>query len=140
MSRWLIGLGLVAGLALPTVRWRVLGTGGMFLLAQCLFPFAYAYQDYYFYACAVFLNAAFGFLLLGLLDSRVPRWCGWLVLLVPFAAELNTYWRGYRPLQMVQSNGGFPFTEALRDLVPQESVIIVAGADWAAMIPLYAQR
>src|SRR5258708_2656342 len=31
MSRWLIGLGLVAGLALPTVRLRLLGTGGVFL-------------------------------------------------------------------------------------------------------------
>jgi hypothetical protein len=41
---------------------------------------------------------------------------------------------------VVKSNGGFPFTEALRDLVPEGSVIIVAGADWAAMIPLYSER
>ena len=140
MPRWMVGLGLVAGLAGPETRWRVLGTGGVFLLAQVLFPFAYAYQDYYFYACALFLNVAFGFWLLGVLDSRLPRWCCWLVLLVPFAAQVTTYWRGYRVQQAVFANGGYPFTDVLRDLTPPKSVIVVAGADWAAMTPLYAQR
>lgn len=140
MSRWLIGLGLVAGLAFPAVRWRVLGPGSIFFLAQFLFPFAYAYQDYYYYACAVFLNVALGFMLLGLLDSRVPRWCCWLLVAVPFGAQLTTYWQGYRIGQSAQARGGHPFTDALRDLTPKGSVLVVAGADWAAMTPLYAQR
>jgi hypothetical protein len=59
---------------------------------------------------------------------------------VPFGAQLHTYGRGYYPQQVVVSDGGFSFTEVLRDLVPRESVIIVAGADWAAMIPFYAQH
>ncbi|HKB56763.1 MAG TPA: hypothetical protein VKC51_04170, partial [Lacunisphaera sp.] len=141
MLPWLILGGLASGLVfLPRVRWPALALAAVFFLAQLLFPFAYAYQDYYFYACAVFLLAAFGFVLSGLLDSRLPRWLCWLVLAVPFVAQLHTYWRGYYPSQMVQSNGGFPFTEALRDVVPKDSVIIVAGADWAAMIPLYAEH
>ena len=139
MPPWLIGAGLIAGLVFfPRERGRVLGLGGVFFLAQLLFPFAYAYQEYYFYACAVFVLGAFGFILHALLDSRLPRWCCWLVIAVPFAAQLNTYWRNYHDVQILRSNGGFPFTEALRDLVPRESVIIVAGADWAAMIPLYS--
>ena len=46
MSRWLIALFLGLGLALPVVRGRVLGTASLFFIAQLLFPYAYAYQDY----------------------------------------------------------------------------------------------
>ncbi|MDB6116009.1 MAG: hypothetical protein JWQ62_2954, partial [Lacunisphaera sp.] len=140
MSRWLIALGLLAGLALPGVRGRVVGIGGLFFLAQFLMPFAFAYQDYYFYSCVVFLDVALGFMLLGLLDSRLPRWCAWLLVLLPFAAQVTTYWQGYRKVQAVVHQGGYPFTEVLRDLTPTESVIVVVGADWAAMTPLYAHR
>jgi hypothetical protein len=141
MPPWLILATLVAGLVfLPRVRRPVLALAGVFFLAQILFPFAYAYQDYYFYACGVFLLAAFGFLLLGLLESRAPRWVAGLAVVFLLGAQLNTYARHYYLYQMVPSNGGFPFTDVLRDNVPQDSVIIVSGADWAAMIPLYAQR
>lgn len=140
MSRWLIALGLIAGLLIPSVRRRVWGTGGIFLLAQAMFPFAFAFQDYYFYACALFLNVAFGFLLLGILDSRLPRWGCWLLVLVPFAAQAAAYWTGYRTDQSVIAEGGAPYDYALRELTPKKSVIIVAGADWGAMTPLYSQR
>jgi hypothetical protein len=59
---------------------------------------------------------------------------------VPFAAQVTAYWRGYRTHQSVWAKGGFPFTEVIRDLTPKDSVIIVAGADWAAMVPLYSER
>lgn len=140
MSRWLIFLGLAAGLALPSVRWRVLGGGIWFFLAQFLMPFAYAYQDYYFYSCALFLHAALGFALLGLLDSRAPRWICWLLLLVPFVAQATTYWQDYRKVQSIVHRGGFPFDDVLREHTPRNSVIVVAGNDWAAMTPLYSQR
>jgi hypothetical protein len=141
MSRWLIAAGLIAGLsALPAVRGRVAAIGAVFFLAQFMFPLAYAYQDYYFYACAIFLNVAFGFLLIGLLDSRAPRWLCGVLLLVPLVAQGTAYWRGYRPVQAYYQNGGYPFTDVIRDLTPRNSVIVVAGADWAAMTPLYAQR
>jgi hypothetical protein len=139
MPPWVIGAGLIFSLVcFPAERRRVLGLAVVFFLAQVLFPYAYAYQDYYFYACAAFLLAAFGCALHAVLDSRLPRWGCWLVIAVPFAAQLDTYWRGYRCVQLVQSDGGFSYTTALRDLVPRESVIVVAGADWAAMIPLYS--
>lgn len=141
MPPWLIIAGLVAGLlAFPAQRWRVAGMAAVFFLAQLLFPFAYAYQEYYFYACAVFLLAGFGFVLHGLLDSRLPRGLCWLLVAVLPVAQLHTYWRVYHEQQNVRSDGGFSFTEALRELTPRESVIVVCGADWAAMIPLYAQR
>ena len=140
MPPWLIGLGLIAGLVMPAVRWRVLGTVAPFFLAQFLFPHAYADQDYYFYACAVFLHVALGFTLLGVLDSRVPRWGVTLVVLVPFAAQVRAYWLDYRQGQSTWHQGGYEFTELLRDVTAEKSVIIVAGADWGAVTPLYAQR
>ena len=140
MPRWLIGLLLVAGLALPGVRWRVLGTGSLFFIAQLLFPWAYAYQDYYFYACAIFLHVALGFVLFGLLDSRLPRGVVALVLLGPFAAQVRAYWQEYRLGQITVHQGGYTFTSLIRDTTPKNSVLVVAGADWAAMTPLYSQR
>ncbi|MBI2517724.1 MAG: hypothetical protein HYV95_12540 [Opitutae bacterium] len=141
MPSWLIGVTLVAGFAaFPAQRARVAGVVAVFFLAQLLFPYAYAYQEYYFYACAVFLFCGLGFILHGLLDSRLPRWLCWLLIAVLPAAELHTYWRVYRPGQIAVSQGGFSYTRALQAFTPRESVIVVCGADWAAIVPYYAQR
>ncbi|MDB6166990.1 MAG: hypothetical protein JWQ83_2130, partial [Lacunisphaera sp.] len=139
MPPWLLGVALLTGLiAFPAQRCRIAGLASVFFLAQLMFPFAYAYQEYYFYACAIFLLGGLGFALHGLLDSRLPRWLCWTLLLVLPFAQLHTYWRVYYPQQVVQSDGGFAFTDALRRFLPRESVIVVAGADWAGIIPLYS--
>lgn len=140
MSRWWLGILLVAGVVFRSSRRATLALGGVFVLAQLMFPFAYAYQDYYFYACAMFANAAVGFLLLALWDSKLPRWAGVLACLVPFAAQLTAYGRGYWVVQHTHTQPGYPVMEALRELTPRNSVLVVAGADWAAMTPYYAQR
>jgi hypothetical protein len=141
MAPWLVGVGLVAGLAVfRRVRGPMLGLAAVFFLAQLMFPFAYAYQDYYYYSCTVFLLAALAYVLFGVLDSRLPRWVCGLLIAVPFAALTTNYWHGYRTSQIIKTTGGFSGTEIIRDLSPKNSVIIVAGADWAAMIPLYSQR
>jgi hypothetical protein len=140
MSRWLIAAGLLLGLTLPAVRGRVLALGALFFLAQFLFPFAYAYQDYYYYSCAVYVLAALGFTLVGLLDTRLPRALVILALVVPLAAEVETYRRDYFQGQRRDFSGDMPYTAALRELTPENSVLVVAGADWAAVTPYYAQR
>jgi hypothetical protein len=141
MPPWLVIVMLLIGLAmLPAQRGRIAGLAAVFFLAQLLFPFAYAYQEYYFYACAVFLLGGFGCILHGLLESRFPRWLCWPLIAVVPAAQLHTYWHFYFPQQMIKSEGGFTFTRTLRDFTPRDSVIIVSGADWAAIVPLHAQR
>ena len=116
MPPWLLVVLLVAGLLfLPRARGLVLLSGCTFFLAQLLFPYAYAYQDYYFYSCALFLNVGMACLFFGLLDSRAPRWLFWLLLAVPVFAQLHTYRKSYYFAQIAQSEGGFPFTRALRD-------------------------
>ena len=141
LSRWVLSAGLLAGLALPVVRGRVLALGALFFAAQFLFPFAYAYQDYYYVSCAVYALAAIGVALAGLLDTRLPRWLVGVVVLVPFASEVKTYFRGgYFHQQSIRFDGDLPYTKALRELTPANSVVITAGFDWAAMTPYYSQR
>ncbi|HEY4301513.1 MAG TPA: glycosyltransferase family 39 protein [Candidatus Didemnitutus sp.] len=141
MVPWLLGLILLAGLLFfRRERGAILGLAGVFFIAQLLFPFAYAYQDYYFYSCAIFVVAAIGFILNGLLNSRLPRWCCVVLLAVPFAGLYADYWTGYRPLQIIRSAGGFSFTTLLRQATDPDAVVIIGGADWAPIIPYYSQR
>lgn len=141
MPPWVILTALAATLILlPAQRWRIAGLAAVFFVAQLLFPFAYAYQEYYFYACAVFLLAGLGFGLHGLLDTGLPRWLCWLLVLVLPAVQLQNYLRLYLPQQLVRTSGDISLTRALRELTPRESVLVVSGADWAAILPFYAQR
>lgn len=141
MPPWLLLGMLVAGLLLGrSVRLRVLALLAVFFWPQLLFPTAYAYQDYYYYACGVFLLAGLGLFLLALLDSRWPRLLVWLLIALPFAAQMHTYWRGYREQQALVGTGQRTFTEAVKDVTPPGSVIVVAGADWAPIVPYYAER
>lgn len=141
MPAWLVITGTVAAaVSGRSVRGWSLGLVAVFFAAQLLFPFAYAYQEYYFYACAVFLLAGFGFVLFGVLDSRLPRWVCALFIALPFGVQLKTYWHGYRVEQQAASEGGFAYTKLLRTVTSKNSVIVVAGADWAPIIPFYSQR
>jgi len=141
MNPWIIGAVLVAGTAIfGATRKRVLGLTAVFFFAQLLFPYAYAYQEYYYYACTVFLLAAIGFIFDGLLDSGLPKWCCWPLIALPFIAQFNTYWRSYFPEQRLTRDGGFNYTTVLRDHVPKNSIIVVAGNDWCPIIPLYSQH
>jgi 4-amino-4-deoxy-L-arabinose transferase and related glycosyltransferases of PMT family len=138
---WVIGVLVIGGAAmLRGERWRVLGAAGLFLAAQMMFPYAYAYQDYYFIAAAVFVVCAFGFVANGWFGSRAPRWLRWILVLVPFAPMYHTYARYYFDMQRVRSDGGTGLTHALRDYLPRGTVLIIAGTDWAAIIPYYAKH
>jgi hypothetical protein len=139
MDRWLLGAVLVGGLFLKRVRWAVLGIGGMFFAAQFMMPYAFAYQDYYYYICAVFAVVACGFVVSGLLDTKA-WWGGWALVAVLVGAQVHAYFGDYFQQQKIVHHGGYPMTDVIRDMTPKNSVIVVAGADWAAMTPLYAQR
>ena len=141
LPAWALGLLVLPGLFfLPSVRRPIAACAGCFLFIQALIPLAYAYQDYYFYTCAAFATVAIAFTFLGLLDSRLPRWLAVPLLLLPLAALIANYGQGYYPLQAVQSPGGSGLTETIKAYTPPNSVIIVAGNDWSAVIPYYAQR
>ena len=56
------------------------------------------------------------------------------------SGEVDAYRREYYREQSVVFSGDLPYTKALRELTPKKSVLVVAGFDWAAMTPYYAQR
>jgi hypothetical protein len=136
----LLALLVAAPLLVPRHRGKLLGLTAVFFLAQLLFPYAYAWQDYYFYSCAAFAVAALGLLAVGLWDSRLPRWLGAALVLLLLAGPVGTYWGNYRQQQAAVSFGSNAFTDTIRDLTPPGSVLVVAGHDWAAMIPYYSER
>jgi hypothetical protein len=151
LPAWALGLIVLPGIVfLPKVRWHIGAAAALFIVAQQLIPLAYAYQDYYFYACAAFATAAIAFTLHGLLDSRLPRWLSAPLVLVPLAALFGNYRTGaLRPAssgscyyhdQAVQSPGGSGLTESLKSFTHPKGIIIVAGSDWCPIIPYYAQR
>jgi len=137
---WIIAAVILVGVLFRGVRWRVLGAFGLFLAAQLTFPYAYAYQDYYFTACMAFLVCAVGFALSGVFSSAMPRWIRWPLMLAPFAGMYFAYAGYYWQEQKWESPGGTGLTVALRDYLPRTSVVVVAGGDWAAIIPYYSQH
>lgn len=132
---------VVGGIAvLPKARRPAAGLFMVFLLTQVLFPNAYAWQDYYFYSCAVFVAGALGFVLFGVWDSTAPRWAGVTLLLLVLGANARSYWVVYRPQQAQVSMGKMDFTENIKTMTPPGSVLVLAGYDWAPMIPYYTER
>ena len=140
LSRWLLVSVLVLGLFIKRARWQVGGIGGMFFLAQFMMPYAFAYQDYYYYICALFAVVAVGWVASTLIDQRKRSWAGLMLACVLIAAQVRAYKSDYYIQQSAVSNGGYAFTDVIRDMTPKNSIIVVAGADWAAMTPLYAER
>ena len=142
-SPLLIGLTLGVGLVLTPGKWRsILGLTGLWLFGQLAFPYAYAYQDYYFYSATFFLMLAFGVIVHGLVASPIrwgiPRSLRVVLAVFPLAIMLHGYWHGYGKMQRIQSNGGSGLTAMLRDMFPEGSVIMGLGFDWSAIIPYYS--
>lgn len=121
-------------------RWFILSGIGLFILAPAVFPFLYAWHDYYYYANAGFLAVAMGGAALALLDSRCPRWLGSLVVLGALALQFNGYRTRYLPEQRVPSNGHTGLTELLLNSTNFDDVLVVAGQDWSSILPYSAQR
>lgn len=138
---WVIFLMVGFGVLLLTrERKRVLIATGLFMFPQFLIPYAYTGQDYYYTACAVFLVGAFGFVANGVIDLAWPRWLRWVMALVPMAAMYLAYANYYYPQHRIWSPGGTGLTIALRDYLPQDSVVVISGSDWGPIIPYYAHK
>ncbi|MDB6126689.1 MAG: hypothetical protein JWM35_585 [Verrucomicrobia bacterium] len=141
VSPWVFGLALVTALFGPRRwRWSIVSGIALFALAPAVFPFLYAWHDYYYYANAAFLTVALGFSAVAVLDSRIPRWLGALVIAGALVLQGQLYWKNYRPEQLVVSEGDTGLTQALFDLTARDDVLVVAGQDWNSMLAWSARR
>jgi hypothetical protein len=118
----------------------VAGAFALFIIGQSLFPYAYALQEYYFYASTVFLLVALGVGWGGLAEGSRLRVLRAAALLVLPGVLLANYDRMYRDLQLVKSDGGTSLMHAIRDVTPADSVIIVVGEDWRPSTAYYSKR
>ena len=136
-------LALAGGLALVFgQRWwgGIALLVGLFFGVQMLFPILYAYHEYYYVANAFTLMMALGLALCGVLESRLPRWAAWALVLAVTAGQVMIYFQIYYPMQRGRSNGGSPITQALRVATEPDDVLVVAGNDWSSITPYFARR
>lgn len=144
ISQFVLGVGplavLIFGTALvePFYR-RVAAWGTLFFLGgPLLFTFLYFRHDYYYFANAVFLLGAAGFILAGLWDSpRVTAAGRWLALVLVFGGQVSLFFTGYGRILPRDPPG---LATVVRELVPPRDVVVVYGWDWNALLPYYAER
>ncbi len=143
-SPWVVLVTLVCGVALcrrARDRTMILGAAALWMFGQLAFPYAYAYQDYYFYAGAAFLMFAFGVAVTGLWENgRGPLILRGLIGLVPLAGMAHAYKSFYLPQQQIKSLGGSGMADVLRDFLPPDSVIVGLGQDWSAILAYYSKH
>lgn len=139
---WSIGLIVLLGLIICRhERKYILIFSFVWLFGQLVFPYAYAFQDYYFYAGAVFLVFVFGWVATGVLESGwLPKWARVVLALLPVAAMGYSYQGFYYNYQRVESDGGSAVTRILKEFLPRESVIVIIGQDWSAVVPYYSKH
>ncbi|GAB5560384.1 MAG: hypothetical protein SynsKO_20310 [Synoicihabitans sp.] len=122
-------------------RRYIVGALLVWIFGQLAFPYAYAYQDYYFYAGAVFVLLAIGFVVVGIVEKTSwPKVVRLGLLTLPFLFFGQAYLQGYFLQQRIKSFGGSGMTAFLRDRLPKQSIIMGIGHDWSAIVPYYAQR
>ncbi|MDB6170198.1 MAG: hypothetical protein JWM88_3062 [Verrucomicrobia bacterium] len=123
-------------------RWRkwIFASAGVFAAGPLVFPLLYSWHEYYFTANGVCLMIAVGLALGALLDSRLPRWTVWLAVIAVQVSQVVTYFHVLYPHQSLKADGGSGLTRLIRDVTGPDDVLIIAGDDWAPMIPYYSQR
>ncbi len=118
----------------------VLGCAALFVLAPVVFPVLYAWHEYYFTAVAVLPMIAGGLIIARAGDNGIPAWRLWAVLVACCALQAGRWMTFHRPLQSEDIPGASELAEALRWSTDSNDVLVIAGEDWAAVTPFYAQR
>ncbi|MDB6127052.1 MAG: hypothetical protein JWM35_948 [Verrucomicrobia bacterium] len=123
-------------------RWKKWMIAGVLVFAAgpLIFPLLYQWHEYYFAADGIVLMLALGLGLCALLESRLPRAVTWLLIIAIQAVQIWTYFDNLYPAQRFRSDGSSGLTRFVHDLTGPNDVLVIAGHDWAPMIPYYSQR
>jgi hypothetical protein len=133
-------LGAVAWLLARRFRGWALAALVAFLVPPVVFPKLFEIHEYYFMANAVLLLVAIGLPVAVLFDQPRRRILAVALLVALPAAQVWSYCAAYRQSQVQPSNGGDQLTLMLRQVTAPGDVLVIAGQDWNAMIPYFAQR
>ncbi len=136
----LVACALVAVLA-ARPRWReIVVCSAVFASALVIFPELYALHEYYFVANTVLIVGAMGLALVGLAETRAPRWVVAAAALAVAGGQVYQYFHYYFPQQRGISHGGNGLTMSLRELTRPEDVIVITGQDWDSFWPFFSER
>jgi tetratricopeptide (TPR) repeat protein len=122
-------------------RWREAAVCvGLFLIAVLTFTNLHAHW-YYAYANLVFLIAAVGLAIVGLLE-RDGWWrrAGIGLLALTVAVSLWRYQTLHKRLQQSAEPHLIHVAESVRRVTEPDEAILVLGDDWSSRIPYYAER
>jgi hypothetical protein len=87
---------VVLGLLFVGRQWRwIFGCGLLYLASQAMFPFLYAFHDYYYVSNAILLMVAIGLVLGALLQSDRSRWAVWLIIAGVYVGQVVCYLGNY---------------------------------------------
>ncbi|WP_221030340.1 hypothetical protein [Actomonas aquatica] len=141
---WLLPLALLAAWRAPSGTRRLLLIPLLLVLGTILlFPVLYQRHDYYFYAIGPFVVVAFAAALDRVstaLPAPLRRGVPALLVVALIAAQTGSYLRLFHPSQTLRSWGGNDLIHVLRDQLPPEGVVVIAGENWNAATPYYMQR
>jgi type IV secretory pathway VirB3-like protein len=138
----IIILAMVA-LLITKKRWReALVMTALFLMAPAIFTNVHYIHDYYMNANGLFLIGLVAFASLALLESSAIRMRigGWLFVLFILSSELTGYATLYQPLQQMPNSEILQVTDYLQKNTPDDSILIIIGADWNPLVPYYSHR
>jgi len=133
---------LLLGMLLPNRRRWIVGSLIAYLAGPLVFANLHIIHDYYAYANGLFLIAAAGWVLIGLLE----RGGGFRVLAVALLSliivfQQREYQSGYRLQQMDAAFRNVPqLPIELRQLVPKDRILLVYGLAWDPTISYYSER
>ncbi len=111
-----------------------------FFAVQVIFPILYAWHEYYYVASAVTLIVVIGLAADGLLGSRLPRIAGWAVVTGLLGLQAWTFIRVDYPILANAGNHDNTVARLLKYATQPNDVLVVAGADWASLVPFYSER
>jgi hypothetical protein len=114
----------------------------LYLIYPIIFTNLHFIHDYYMYANGLFLVALVGFALIALLETDTvrSRVCGWLLLAFVLFSGVSGYTALYKPIQEMPNPEILQVTDYLQKNTPENSVLIILGADWSPLVPYYSKR
>ncbi len=136
-----LGLGAaVIGLARHRL-WPWLVSIVAFVFGLMVFVNLHVVHNYYAYGIGLFLVAAVGWAVVGLMESESwKRGLGAAVLAVCLVASTTTYRGAYYRAQAIDHTGLQHLGETVRRYVPPGEIFVGVGLDWSSELPYYAER
>jgi hypothetical protein len=122
-------------------RWLLAATlVACFFVVQEIFPILYAWHEYYYVANAAALMIAIGLAADGLFDSRLSSFSVWAVVVGLLALQTLAFGRVQFPILTQPPKQEVDLVGIIDKITEPDDLLVIAGADWASLIPYYSQR